>query len=135
MTASRVPLAIFSVIVGWLYCGLASHAADLTGNWITDIGACTKVFVKTDGKVSIAKDADLYGSGFIIEQNRIRGKIASCDIIARKQEGDITNMVAKCSTDIALDTIQFSIKMNDKDKMTRIYPGIPELSVQYFRCP
>jgi hypothetical protein len=135
MTVARVPLAIFSVIVGWIICGLTAHAADLTGAWATDASACKKVFVKVNGSISIAKDADLHGSGFIIEQNRIKGKIATCNFIARKEEGAITHLVAKCSTDIALETVQFDLKIEDENKLTRLYPGLPELSVHYFRCP
>ena len=135
MTISRLPLAILAVMIAWMFGGLALHAADLKGNWVNDVAACEKVFVKEDGKISIAKDADLYGSGFIIEENRIRGKMASCNIIARKEDGDVTHLVAKCATDIALDTVQFSIKIDDKDKITRLYPGVPELAVSYFRCP
>ena len=61
--------------------------------------------------------------------------MATCNIIARKEDGAVTHMVAKCATDIAFENIQFSIKLDDDNKMTRLYPGIPELSVSYFRCP
>ena len=135
MTISRLPLVIFAVIIGWMFGSLASHAADLTGAWASDAEACGKILVKSNGKIAIANDADLYGSGFIIEQNRIRGKIATCNIIARKEDGPITHLVAKCATDIAFENVQFSLKIENENKITRLYPGIPELSVQYFRCP
>jgi hypothetical protein len=135
MTISRLALVISTVIIGWIFGSLASHAADLTGAWASDGKACNKIFVKSNGNVAIAKDSDVYGSGFIIEQNRIRGKIATCSIIARREDGAVTNLVAKCSTDIALETVQFSLKLDGKDKITRFYPGVPELAVSYFRCP
>ena len=135
MTISRLPLAIFTLFIGWTFGVLASYAADLTGAWASDAKACDKIFVKSDGKTAIANDADIYGSGFIIEQNRIIGKIATCNIIARKEDGAVTHMVAKCATDIAFENVQFSIKLDNENKMTRLYPGLPELSVQYFRCP
>ena len=135
MTISRLPLAIFTLFIGWMFGGPASYAADLTGAWASDAKACDKIFVKSNGKIAIAKDADIYGSGFVIEQNLIRGKMATCNIIARKEDGAVTHMVAKCATDIAFENIQFSIKLDDDNKMTRLYPGIPELSVSYFRCP
>jgi hypothetical protein len=134
MTASRLPPAMFAVIIGWLLSGLAAQAADLTGAWASDASACIKVFVKKNGSIAIAKNADLYGSGFIIEQNRIRGKIATCNIIARKEDGALTHLVAKCATDIAIDTVQFSLRIDDKNKITRLYPGVPELAASYFRC-
>jgi len=134
MTIFRPPLAILAVIIGLMFGGLASHAADLTGAWASDAAACNKIFVKSKGNIAIANDADLFGSGFIIEQNRIRGKIVTCSIIARKQDGAVTNFVAKWATDIAFDNIQFSLKLDSENKITRLYPGLPELSVPYFRC-
>ena len=135
MTFPRLPLATFAVIIGWVSSGLASYAADLTGAWASDTNACEKIFVKSDGKIAIANDADIYGSGFVIEQNRIRGKLATCNIIARKQDGAVTNLVAKCATDIAFENIEFSLRLDNENKITRLYTGIPELSVSYFRCP
>ena len=135
MIISRLLLAIFTVITAWMFGNLSSHAADLTGAWASDAKACDKIFVKRNGNIAIANDADLYGSGFIIEQNRIRGKIAACDIIARKEDGTVTHLVAKCATDIAFQDVQFSLKLDNENKITRLYPGVPELSVSYFRCP
>jgi hypothetical protein len=135
MTISRVPLAILAVIIGLMFGSHASHAENLTGAWASDAKACDKIFVKTNGNVAIAAASDAYGSGFIIEQNLIRGKIATCNIIARKEDGAMTNLVAKCATDIALENVQFSLKLENGNKITRLYPGLPELSVSYFRCP
>ena len=135
MTISRLPLAIFAVIIGSMFGVLASHAADLTGAWANDAKACDKIFVKRNGTIEIAKDSDAFGSGFVIEQNRIKGKIATCSIIARKEDRAITHLVTKCATDIAFENVQFSLKLDNKNKMTRLYPGLPELSVSYFRCP
>jgi len=135
MTTSRFPLAIFAVIIAWTFSGHATHAADLTGAWANDAKACDKIFVKRNGNIAIAGNSDAYGIGFIIEQNRIRGKIATCSIIARKEDGAVTHLVAKCATDIAFENVQFSLKLDNKNKLTRLYPGLPELSVSYFRCP
>ena len=135
MTISRLPLAIFTVIIGSMFGVLASHAADLTGAWANDVQACDKIFVKRNGTIEITKDSDAFGSGFVIEQNRIKGKIATCNIIAHKEDGAVTHLVAKCATDIAFENVQFSLKLDNENKMTRLYPGLPELSVSYFRCP
>ena len=135
MTVSRLSLAIFTLFIGWTFGGLASYAADLTGAWANDAQACDKIFVKRNGTIEIAKDSDAFGSGFIIEQNRIKGKIATCNIVAHKEDGAITNLVTKCATDIAFENVQFSLKLDSENKMTRLYPGLPELSVSYFRCP
>ena len=116
-----------------LPCGPA-QATDFEGAWATDAANCSKIFVKSAKGVSFAKKADLYGSGFVIAGNKLRGKIASCNIKARKQEGDIVHFVAVCSTDIAIDTMQFSLKILDENKVARVFTAMPELETRYERC-
>ena len=135
MPISRLPLAICAFIIAWSFGCPAAYAADLKGAWASDASACNKMFTNKDGKIAIVKDSDLYGSGFIVEQNRVRGKIATCNIIARKEDGAVIHLVANCSTDIAIETVQLSFKIEDQNRITRFYPGVPELAVQYFRCP
>lgn len=134
MISARLSLAMSAALIGWLCFGPPANASDITGLWSTDPAACNKIFQKKGGRTVIADDADLYGSGFIIEQNQIRGKIATCNIKARKVDGAITHFIASCSTDIALQNVQFSLKTDGENKITRIYPGVPELSTNFFRC-
>jgi hypothetical protein len=96
---------------------------------------CSKIFVKKNNKISIASNSDIYGSALIFEGNRIRGKMATCTIKKRVEAVDSLNLIADCSTDIALSTTQFSLKINDDNKITRVYPGVPEMATTYFRCP
>ena len=110
------------------------HAADIDGVWASDADSCSKIYVKSAKGISFAKKADLYGSGFIIEGNKIRGKIASCNIKTRKQDGDTVHLIAVCSTDIAINTVQFTLKTVDSNKVTRLFPGMPELETNYERC-
>jgi hypothetical protein len=116
-------------------CGCsAAQAADISGIWVSDTAACSKAFEKSQGRVSFSKDAGIYVSGFIIDGNRIRGKIANCTINRRKDEGAIVNLIAVCSTDIAIDTIQFRLRMDGPNKLVREFPGLPELEMSYERC-
>lgn len=112
-----------------------ANAFDLNGAWASDASICGKIFVKKKNDVSIARDSDLYGSGFIVHDNKIRGKMAACGIKSQKEQSGIVNMVAVCSTDIALSTVQFTLKIDDDNKVTRLFSGLPELSVSYVRCP
>jgi hypothetical protein len=112
-----------------------AQAAELDGAWANNETVCGKVFVKRNNRISIARDSDIYGSGFIIEGNRIRGKIASCTIKTRKQDGPVLHLIAACSTDTALQNVQFSLKLDGKDTIIRMFPGVPELDTPYFRCP
>lgn len=134
MTAFRFSVAILAVCVGWFNFGLSAQAADFTGGWATDASACKNIFVKNGSKVSFADDLDAYGSGLIVEENRIIGKLATCTIKARKDDGAVTHLILNCSTDIALQTVQFSVKIDNSNRITRIFPGLPELSTPYYRC-
>src|SRR5579863_3001368 len=53
-------------------------AFDLSGAWATDAGLCSQVFTKKGNEVEFAELSDLFGSGFIIEGSRIRGKSGRC---------------------------------------------------------
>jgi len=110
------------------------QAIELDGAWANDLSACTKVFVKQGNRISLSKDSDMYGSGFVIEADRIRGKIATCTIKSRKADGAVLHMVATCSDDVALQSVQFSIKSEGENTITRIFHGLPELDTRYHRC-
>jgi hypothetical protein len=111
-----------------------AHAIDLTGAWATDKNVCDKVFTKKGKTISFKGDSEAYGSGFIVEGNAIRGKMARCTIKARKVDGAITHLITACSTDIALAKVQFSLKAVDDNNVIRLYPGMEEMEVQYSRC-
>jgi hypothetical protein len=126
----RSTLVTLSIVCG----GFSVQAADINGVWVSDTSACSKAFEKSKGRVSFSKDAGIYVSGFIIDGNQIRGKIANCTINRRKDEGAIVNLIAVCSTDIAIDTIQFRLRMDGPNKLVREFPGLPELQMSYERC-
>jgi hypothetical protein len=117
-----------------LVSGLETQAIELDGAWANQETACSQVFVKRGNKILLSKDADLYGSGFVINGNRLTGKIVSCTIASRKQDGAVIHLVTTCSTDVALQTVQFSIRPEGENKIIRIFPGIPELDTPYSRC-
>jgi len=123
------------IFAGSLLAALPAVAADLTGVWITDLEACNKVFTGTGTKAAFRRDSDMFGSGFIIDGKRIRGRTASCTIDKMQEEKDgITHMLASCATEIMLQNVQFSVKLED-DKLTRIFPGIDGMNLTYYRCP
>lgn len=110
-------------------------ATDLNGAWATDASVCNKVFVKKGENVSFVQDFDQYGGGFILEGNKARGQMQTCTIKARKEEGNVIHMIAACANDIMTSNIQFSAKVVDDNTITRIFPGMPEFSINYSRCP
>jgi hypothetical protein len=122
------------VLAFLLICVPGPQAFELDGAWANNQDACAKVFQKRGNTIRVAKDSDLYGSGFVINANRITGKIANCTITTRKQDGAVLHLVAVCSTDIALQNVQFSVKPEGDNRIIRMYPGIPELDTPYSRC-
>jgi hypothetical protein len=116
-------------------CGcVPAVAADINGIWVSDTSVCSKAFEKNGGRVSFSKDAGIYVSGFIIDGNRIQGKIAKCTINVHKEQGPVVNLIAVCSTDIAIDTIHFRLRMDGPNKIIREFPGLPGLEMPYERC-
>jgi len=117
---------------------LLAHAAaafDLTGVWVTDVDACDKVFVTEGNRTSFRPDADMHGSGFIIEGGHIRGRMASCNVTRTKENNGVIHMLTTCATDIMYHDVQFSVKVLDENSISRIFPGIDGMELTYHRCP
>jgi len=76
---------------------VAAYSFELDGAWANNSSVCGKIFVKRNAKLIIAKDADRYGSGCIVDGNQVRGNIKS-----RKEEAGLVHLITSCSTDVAL---------------------------------
>jgi hypothetical protein len=113
---------------------LPAHAIDLTGAWASQGDLCKLVFTKKDNAVAFTELSDLYGSGFIIDGNRIRGKAAQCTIISRKQNGDKLELNASCATSIMTQNMGFILKVIDDNNIARVMPEIENMEIRYTRC-
>jgi hypothetical protein len=136
MTGPRKPAASAALLFGSLLT-LAGRAdaVDLNGAWAGDVDQCAKVFVRQEGKLGFTEMSDVYGGGFIIDDDQIVGKFARCRIKARKNDGVNVNLVAACATDIMLSSVQFSLKELDANNIARLFPGIEDMEIKYHRCP
>lgn len=117
-----------------LMLAVQANAFELSGAWATDTDLCSRVFTKKGNQVVFAELSDLFGSGFVIEGNRVRGKIAHCTITSRKQEGDSLELAAACATSIMTQSVRFSLKVIDDNNLTRLFPDIPGMTLKYTRC-
>jgi hypothetical protein len=124
-----------AVPAGAMWFAAQAQAIDLNGRWSSDPALCDKVFIKKGKQVAFSPLSDLYGSGFIIDGNRIRGKIARCTIKSRKQDGDTLLLAATCSTTIAPQEMEFSLKTVDDNTVSRQFPGSSAMQVNFHRCP
>jgi hypothetical protein len=135
MVKPRMPGRTGLVLAAWILCVPCAHAFDLTGLWASDSEACDKIFAKKGNKASLRKDSDMFGSGFIVDGNRIRGRTAACTIKSTKEDKGVIHLMTACATDIMLSNVQFSIKVVDDNRISRIFPGIEDITLDYVRCP
>jgi hypothetical protein len=115
--------------------GGAVQATDLNGVWASDKEVCGKIFSIKGGKASFQRDADLHGSGFIIDGQRIRGRTATCKILRTKTEQALVHMIASCATDVMLSNVQLSVRVLEADKINRVFPGLEDMEMPFYRCP
>lgn len=128
-------LGIPPLLAGLLSFVTPAQAIDLNGMWSSDPALCDKIFVKKGKQVVFSQLSDLYGSGFIIDGNRIRGKVARCMIKSRKEDGDTLLLSATCSTIIAPQDLELSLKTVDDNTVARMIPGSSAMRVDFHRCP
>jgi hypothetical protein len=107
---------------------------ELSGAWSSDGSLCGHVFTKKGNEVGFAELSDLYGSGFVINGNQIRGKSAQCTITSRKQDGDNLELSAACATAIMHQDVRFKLKVVNDNQLTRLFPDIPGMTLSYTRC-
>ncbi|MFD2182693.1 hypothetical protein [Rhodoplanes azumiensis] len=116
----------------------AASADDLSGAWATDGSACDKIFVKAGSRVTFRDNSELFGGGFVIDGNHVRGKATTCDIRSRKTVGTganaVTHMLASCASDIMLSSVQLSVRQPAPDTLVRIFPGMDGMEMTYKRC-
>jgi hypothetical protein len=132
MSVSRF---VFPVTLAAAQCvsGLA-WAFDLTGAWAQDRNQCAQVFARTDRAIVFGPNSELWGKGFIVEGNAIRGQAVRCTIRSKREKDTTINLLASCASDIMVDQVQFTFRTDGNDSITRIFPGIDGLEVTYVRC-
>jgi hypothetical protein len=127
-----------AVVFGWILASLQqAHAVDLTGAWATNAEECRNVFVRKGkaNQITFAPGSEVRGGGFIVEQDQLRGRFAKCKVKAKKDDGQTVNIVAGCATDIMLSDVQFALKVVDENNIIRLFPGMEEMQINYYRCP
>ena len=134
MTSRLSALSLF-VLLCHLSLGAPVEGADFTGAWTTDAGACNKVFVKSGGRISFAKDSELIGGGLIFQGKEIQGTGAACRIKTAKEDGEVTHMILACATTIMRSDEKFSVRIVKADEILRMFPNMPGMETKYYRCP
>ncbi len=130
-TFASIVASIFgsSLLVSQALC-----AAELDGAWTNDKAVCDKIFVENGGKIVFSDKAEFYGSGFVIDGRTIRGKAATCKIKSMSKRGNRIHIAATCATDVMLSDSQFDLTVGADGKLTRSFPRMPEMTMEYQRC-
>jgi hypothetical protein len=124
-------------------CGLAAAilfyspalAFYLNGMWASDTGNCEKIFAIKGNQPTFREDSDMFGSGFIVDADQIRGRTAQCKIIRSRTEESTIYMMSSCATDIMLSNVELRLKIINENQIDRIFPGFEGSTFTYFRCP
>src|SRR6476620_8878908 len=111
-----------------------AQAFELSGAWATHTDLCSQVFTTKDGRVVYTELSELFGSGFIIDGDRIRGRAGTCTIKSRKQEGDSLELSAACASTIMTQDVRFSLKIIDDNTISRSFAEISGMTLNYTRC-
>jgi hypothetical protein len=113
-----------------------ANAFNLNGAWATSSEQCKKVFARKGraNEVTFSTFSGIYGGGFIAEADRLRGKHENCVIKSRKDDDKTINIVVGCASGIMVSNVQFFLKTVDDDTITRQFPGIEGMEVNYHRC-
>ena len=125
-----------TIAIGLIFLKQA-HATDLSGAWATNADQCSEVFIRRGkaNQIGFTALSEQHGGGFIVEADRLRGKFAKCKIKNMKEDGQNVNIIAGCATDIMLSNVQFSLKLIERNKISRTFPGMPDMEISYYRCP
>jgi hypothetical protein len=134
MTNRKILLLCMPQLLVASFATAPGFAADVNGVWATDASLCAKIFKKQGTSISFQDDSDIYGSGFIIETNRLQGKSARCTIKSRRNDGATIHMLASCATDIMLSNVQFSVTVVTDDTIKRVFPEMPDIEQNFHRC-
>jgi hypothetical protein len=111
-----------------------AQAFELSGAWASQAEVCSRLFTKKAGQIIFTELSDMFGSGFVINGSRIRGKTAQCTIKSKKQNGDNIDLSAACATSIMNQSVRFNLKVIDDDNIVRAFPEIPGMTLRYARC-
>ena len=133
--AARGGLAAVVLLLAGLVLPGEAVAFDLSGAWASHRDLCGQVFTKKGSTIEFAELSDLYGSGFIVNGNRIRGKAAQCTITSQKQDGNNLELSAACASSIMTQSVKFNLKIIDDNMIDRSFPEVPGMSLTYSRCP
>ena len=111
-----------------------ARPADLNGAWAQDRTVCTKVFVKGGNKILFTPDAELYGSGMLIEGKQATGSFQKCRVKSTRAVGDVLHVLAACSTGVMVSDTEVTVQVVDENNITLTLDGPDPIEHSLVRC-
>jgi hypothetical protein len=111
-----------------------ADASDLNGAWAEDHSVCSKVFVKGGSKILFTPDAELYGSGVLIEGRQATGTFQKCRIKSSRTDGNILHILAACSTGVMISDTEVTVKVIDDNNIALTLDGPDPMEHALVRC-
>jgi len=109
-------------------------AADLNGAWAQDHTVCSNIFVKSGNKILFTPNAELYGSGVLIEGKTATGTFQKCRIKSSRVDGDTLHILAACSTGVMVSDSKVTAKVLDENNITLTLDGPDPIEHALVRC-
>jgi hypothetical protein len=131
---SRLPTIAVLLLGLTVLQPIEARAFELTGAWASQTDLCPLVFTKKGNQVVFTELSDLFGSGFIVDGDRIRGRSTKCTIKSKKPVGDNLELLAACATSIMTSSVRFNLKVIDDNNLDRGFPEIARMTLKYSRC-
>jgi hypothetical protein len=113
---------------------IEARAFELTGAWASQTDLCPLVFTKKGNQVVFTELSDLFGSGFIVDGDRIRGRSTKCTIKSKKRVGDTLELSAACASSVMTSSVRFNLRVIDDNNLDRLFPEIAGMTLKYSRC-
>ena|ERR1700733_14628816 len=131
---SRLPTIAVLLLGLTVLQPVEATAFELTGAWASQTDLCPLVFTKKGNQVVFTELSDLFGSGFIVDGARIRGRSTKCTIKSKNQMGDSLELSTTCATSIMTSSVRFNLKIVDDNSLNRLLPEIAGMTLKYSRC-
>jgi hypothetical protein len=114
--------------------GVAAEARDLRGAWVTDKSTCKKVCSQVKGPNLEARRCRFLRQWVHLREQQAEWK--KCELRHKIPEAgrDVLYLVTLRANDVTFGRVQFSLKIQDDNEITRFFPGVSELETKYYRC-
>jgi hypothetical protein len=82
----------------------------------------------------VARNAELYGSGVLIEGKQATGSFQKCRIKSTRADGNVLHILAACSTGVMVSDTEVTVRVVDENNITLTLVGPDPIEHSLVRC-